>query len=83
MCERCRMENKDNVRRPVRLADFFVVGASFLHNLASSFDVLTEELMELAIYNANRETELNNIWNQFSTDLETITEDTDGTTGFN
>ena len=77
------MENKDNVRRPVRLADFFVVGAGFLHNLASSFDVLTEELMELAIYNVNRETELNNVWNQFSTDLETITEDTDGTTGFN
>ena len=77
------MENKDNVRRPVRLADFFVVATGFLHNIASSFDVLTEELMELAIYNANRETELNNVWNQFSTDLETITEDTDGTTGFN
>ena len=46
------MENKDNVRRPVRLADFLVVGAGFLHNLASALDVLTEEFMELAIYNA-------------------------------
>ena len=72
------MDNKDNVRRPVRLADFFVVGAGFLHNIASSFDVLTEELMELAIYNANRETELNNIWEKFSSDLETIQEDDNG-----
>ena len=69
-------ENK--VRRPVRLADFFVVGAGFLHNLTSALDVLTEEIMQLAIYNANRETELNNVWQEFSADLETITEDDDG-----
>lgn len=72
------MENKDNVRRPVRLADFFVVGAGFLHNLATAIDVLTEEIMELAIYNANRETEVNNVWNQFQQDLEKLPEDTDG-----
>ena len=69
-------ENK--VRRPVRLADFFVVGAGFLHNLTSALDVLTEEIMQLAIYNANRETELNNVWQEFSSELEKITEDDDG-----
>ena len=69
-------ENK--VRRPVRLADFLVAGAGFLHNLTSALDVLTEELMQLSIYNANRETQINNVWEQFSTDLETITEDDDG-----
>lgn len=69
-------ENK--VRRPVRLADFLVVGAGFLHNLTSALDVLTEEVMQLAIYNANRETELNNVWEQFSNDLETIQEDDNG-----
>ena len=74
---------EDKVRRPVRLADFLVIGAGFLHNLTSAFDVLTEEFMQLAIYNANRETELNNVWNQFSQDLETLSEDTDGTSGFN
>ena len=73
---------EDKVRRPVRLADFLVVGTGFLHNLTSAFDVLTEELMQLAIYNANRETELNNVWNQFSQDLETLSEDTDGTSGY-
>ena len=71
------MEN-DRIRRPVRLADFLVIGAGFLHNLTSALDVLTEELMQLSIYNANRETELNNVWEKFSEDLETITEDEDG-----
>ena len=70
------MEN--NVRRPVRLADFLVIGAGFLHNLTSALDVLTEELMQLSIYNANRETELNNVWEKFSSDLETIQEEENG-----
>ena len=69
-------ENK--VRRPVRLADFLVVGTGFIHNIVESFAVLTEEVMQLAIYNANRETELNNVWSDFSTELEKITEDDDG-----
>ena len=77
MCKECRMD-EDRVRRPVRLADFLVVGAGFLHNLTSALDVLTEEVMQLAIYNANRETELNNVWEKFSTDLETIQEDDNG-----
>ena len=69
---------EDKVRRPVRLADFFVVAAGFLHNVTSAFDVLTEELMQLAIYNANRETELNNVWEKFASDLETIQEEDNG-----
>ena len=73
---------QDKVRRPVRLADFLVIGAGFLHNLSTAFDVLTEEIMQLAVYNANRETELNNVWNQFQTDLETLPEESDGTTGY-
>lgn len=77
MCEEYRME-QDKVRRPVRLADFLVIGAGFLHNLTSALDVLTEELMQLSIYNANRETELNNVWEKFSTDLESIQEEDNG-----
>ena len=73
---------QDKVRRPVRLTDFLVIGAGFLHNLSTAFDVLTEEIMQLAVYNANRETELNNVWNQFQTDLETLPEESDGTTGY-
>ena len=69
---------EDKVRRPVRLADFLVIGAGFLHNITSALDVFTEELMQLSIYNANRETELNNVWEKFSSDLETIQEDDNG-----
>lgn len=69
-------ENK--VRRPVRLADFIVAGAGFLHNLTSALDVFTEEIMQIAIYHANRETELNRAWEQFSSDLESIQEDDNG-----
>ena len=72
------MSEDNRVRRPVRLADFLVIGAGFLHNLTSALDVMTEELMQLSIYNANRETELNNVWEQFSTDLETIQEEDNG-----
>ena len=71
------MEEK-RLRRPVRLADFLVVGSEFVHNIAKAFYVASDELLHLSIYNANRETELNEIWEDFSTDLETIPEDTDG-----
>jgi hypothetical protein len=69
-------ENK--VRRPVRLADFAVIGAGLIHNLIHAFQVASEELLEISIYNSNRETELNKVWENFSTDLEKITEDNDG-----
>ena len=70
--------DREKLRRPVRLADLLVVAADLIHNLASSVQAATEELMQLAIYNANRETQVNDIWEKFSTDLETIPEDTDG-----
>jgi hypothetical protein len=34
--------------------------------------------MEIAVYNANRQSKVNKVWEQFSNDLETIEEDTDG-----
>ena len=71
------MEN-NRVRRPVRLADFLVIGAAFIHNLTTSLDTATEELLQLSIYHANRETQINNVWEEFTTDLETIPEGTDG-----
>ena len=69
---------KEPIRRPVRLADFLVVAADLIHNLASSVSAATEELMQLAIYNANRETQVNNAWEEFTQELETLPEDTDG-----
>ena len=70
--------DKNKVRRPVRFADFLVIAAEFNYNIMQSVTGLAESLMELSIYNANRETELNKVWEDFATDLETIQEDTDG-----
>ena len=69
-------ENK--VRRPVRLADFVLIGAGLIHNIVHAFSIASDELLEVAMYNANRETEVNKAWEDFSTELEKITEDDDG-----
>lgn len=65
----------DNVPRSVRLADFFVVFSALLHNIISSFHAFTEELLELAVYNANRESKVSRAWEQFTQDLETMEEE--------
>ena len=72
------MNNENKVPRSVHFADFLVVLAGFVHNVASSVHTATEELMEIAVYNANRNSEVNKAWEQFSNDLEKIQEDTDG-----
>lgn len=72
------MDNNNKVPRSVHFADFLVVLAGFVHNVASSVHTATEELMEIAVYNANRNSEVNKAWEQFSNDLEKIQEDTDG-----
>lgn len=72
------MSNDNKVPRSVHFGDFLVVLAGFVHNIASSVHTATEELMEIAVYNANRNSEINKVWEQFSNDLEKIQEDTDG-----
>ena len=64
------MDNK--VRRPVRPADLLVIFAELAYNMMQVFTGLAESLMELSIYNANRKTELNKVWEDFANDLETI-----------
>lgn len=71
------MDN-NKVRRPVRPADFLVIFAELSYNMMQVFTGLAESLMELSVYNANRKTELNKVWEDFANDLETIQEDTDG-----
>lgn len=72
------MDNNNDVPRPIHFADFLVTLAGLLHNIFSSLQTFTEELMEIAIYNANRNSKLNKVWEQFANDLETIEEETDG-----
>ena len=68
-------DNTDDVPRSVRLADFLVVLSGLFHNIVSSFHAFSEELMELAVYNANRETKVSRAWEQFTADLEKMEEE--------
>lgn len=72
------MDSNNDVPRPIHFADFLVVLTGFVHNLASSVQTFTEEIMEIAIYNANRNSKVNKAWEQFANDLEKIQEETDG-----
>ena len=65
------------VPRSIRLADFLVVIAGFFHNVMTAFHVLSDEVLELAKYHAIRETEVNQAWEDFTQDLETM-EDNNG-----
>lgn len=69
--------DKDSVPRSVHFADFLVVATELLYNVARSVETFTESLMELAIYNANRNNKINKVWEQFSSDLEKM-EDNNG-----
>lgn len=67
------MSRKPNfVPRSIRLADVFVVFAGFFHNIMTAFHVLSDEILELAKYNAIRKTEVNQAWEDFTIDLETM-----------
>jgi hypothetical protein len=72
------VDNNNDVPRPVHFADFLVTLSGLAHNIASSVSTFTEEIMEIAIYNANRNSKVNKAWEQFTNDLETIEEETDG-----
>ena len=70
------MSKKPNyVPRSIRLADVLVVFAGFFHNLVTAFHVFTDEILELATYNAIRKNEVNQAWEDFTQDLETLQEE--------
>lgn len=71
--------NKDNdyVPRSITLSDILLVVTGFVHNLTAAFHTLTDELLELATYNAIRKTQVNKAWESFAQDLETM-EDNNG-----
>ena len=69
------MKDDKYIPRPVRLLDLVVVGVGFIHNIASSIETLTGELMELAIYQSNPLTQTTRAWEDMATDLEKLEED--------
>ena len=69
------MKDSNYISRPVRFLDFVVIGVGFLHNIASSVETLTGELMELSIYHSNHITQTNSAWEDMATDLEKLEEE--------
>jgi len=49
-----------------------------VHNIAQVFEVLTDSFYELAIYHSNHKTRTNRAWEEMTSDLEKIQEETDG-----
>ncbi len=69
------MKNDSYITRPVRFLDFVVVAVGFIHNIASSIETLTGEIMELAIYQSNHLTQTNRAWEDMTADLEKLQEE--------
>ena len=72
------MNDEDKLPRPVRLTDFLVIFTGFMYNLTRTIETLVSELYELSIYHANQKSATIKVWEEFSQDLETIQEETDG-----
>jgi hypothetical protein len=72
------MSKQDKVPRPVRPTDFLVILTGFMYNLVQTVEAFASEIYELSIYHANQKSATNKVWEEFSQDLETIQEETDG-----
>ena len=70
-------EEQDSVPRSITLADFLVVISGFTVNIIRAIEMLASELLDLAVYNANRKTKVSRVWEQFTSDLEKM-EDNNG-----
>lgn len=70
-------EDKDSVPRSITLSDFLVVFTGLFLNVIRSVEMFFSELLEIAVYNANRKTKVSRAWEQFTQDLEKM-EDNNG-----
>ena len=70
-------DDSNNVPRSITLSDFIVVITGFLLNLVRAVEMLASEILDLAVYNANRRTKVSKAWEQFAQDLENM-EDNNG-----
>ena len=79
MCEKCRTEESaTRVPRPVRLADFMLIAAGFVHHVALAFEIAMDSILQVAQYHAERKQDESKAWEEFANDLEKLQEDTDG-----
>ena len=70
-------DDKDYVPRSITYADFLVVLSGLLMNKTRAVEMFASEILDLAVYNANRKTKVSKVWEQFTSDLEKM-EDNNG-----
>jgi hypothetical protein len=70
-------DERDYVPRSITLSDFLVVLSGFAVNIIRAVEMLASEILDLAVYNANRKTKVSRVWEQFTQDLEKM-EDNNG-----
>jgi hypothetical protein len=70
-------DERDYVPRSITLSDFLVVISGFAVNIIRAVEMLASEILDLAVYNANRKTKVSRVWEQFTQDLEKM-EDNNG-----
>ena len=70
-------DERDYVPRSITLSDFLVVVSGFAVNIIRAIEMLASEILDLAVYNANRKTKVSRVWEQFTQDLEKM-EDNNG-----
>jgi hypothetical protein len=70
-------DERDYVPRSITLSDFLVVISGFAVNIIRAVEMLASEILDLAVYNANRKTKVSRVWEQFTSDLEKM-EDNNG-----
>jgi hypothetical protein len=68
--------NKDeNINRPVRSSDFFVIISGFFLNLIATIETLADDLHQLAVYHSTQKSQEARVWSEFTQNLETLKED--------
>jgi hypothetical protein len=70
-------DDKDYVPRSITFADFLVVLLGLFMNITRAVEMFASEILDLAVYNANRKTKVSKVWEQFTSDLEKM-EDNNG-----
>ncbi len=63
-------KDEENIPRSIQLSDFLLILAGFFHNLVSAVHTFTDEILEIATYNAIRDTQVKKAWKEFTEDLE-------------
>lgn len=69
------MDQDNNLQRPVRSSDFFVIISGFFLNLIATLETLAEDLHQLSIYHSTQKSQEAKVWQEFTQNLETLKED--------